>query len=126
MEPVITINGTLLTEAQAETLRVAAGTFLMDLRENGLGDDDHGKDTTALYLVHLRTIFSLMTVLEPRTDTERLDFLDRNMRMKMGWKVGIAPAGNVSVSSVIQPGGPTDIRSAIDAAMVAAEKENAK
>lgn len=54
-----------------------------------------------------------------REDARRLDFLDGNARMKMGWYVGAAPAGNLLVSSVIQPNGQTSIRAAIDAAMPA-------
>ena len=55
-------------------------------------------------------------------DAERLDWLDRNLGMKMGWRVGVAPAGNVSITSVVQLGGgdPTPIRAAIDAALAAA------
>ena len=56
-------------------------------------------------------------LLKACADAKRLDFLDGNLRMKMGWNVGCAPAGNLSVSSVIQPSGPTSIRTAIDAAM---------
>lgn len=51
-------------------------------------------------------------------DAARLDFLDGNLRMSMGWRIGKAPAGNLSVSSVIFPlGGATSIRDAIDQAM---------
>lgn len=51
-------------------------------------------------------------------DSALLDWLDaQNLRMRMGWKVGVAPAGNVSITSVIQLGGePTTIRAAIDKA----------
>lgn len=56
-------------------------------------------------------------LLKACADAKRLDFLDGNLRMKMGWNVGAAPAGNLSVSSVIQPSGPTSIRAAIDTAM---------
>lgn len=56
-------------------------------------------------------------------DAKRLDFLDGNRRMKMGWYVGAAPAGNLLVSSVIQPDGQTSIRAAIDAAMPEAIEE---
>lgn len=52
-------------------------------------------------------------------DASRLDFLDRNLAMKMGWHVGRELAGNLSVRSVIQPSRPTDIREAIDRAMPA-------
>ncbi|MFS2007935.1 hypothetical protein ACEN9F_30445 [Duganella sp. CT11-25] len=47
-------------------------------------------------------------------DTTLLDFLDRNLRLNMGWRVGVAPAGNLSVQSVI--GSKTTIREAIVAA----------
>lgn len=55
-------------------------------------------------------------------DAARLDFLDAtNKRFQMGWKVNIAPAGNVSVQSIIMGGRP--IREAIDAARGADEGE---
>jgi hypothetical protein len=50
-------------------------------------------------------------------DSARLDFLNGNRRWNMGWCVGAAPVGNLRVCSVIQPSGPTSIRSAIDTAM---------
>jgi hypothetical protein len=52
------------------------------------------------------------------TDTERLDWLERtNKPFNMGWRVGIAPAGNLRIESVIQLGSAvTPIRDAIDAA----------
>lgn len=57
-------------------------------------------------------------LLKACADAKRLDFLDGNMRFKMGWYVGAAPVGNLLVSSVIQPSGKTtSIRTAIDAAM---------
>lgn len=57
-------------------------------------------------------------VIDLNADAERLDFLDRtNARFRMGWKVGTAPAGNVSVQSVIHAVGRViGIREAIDAA----------
>jgi hypothetical protein len=52
-------------------------------------------------------------------DAARLDFLDTNAhKFRMGWKVGAAPVGNISVQSIIMGGKP--IREAIDAAMAAA------
>ena len=50
-----------------------------------------------------------------RADAERLDFMDSNRKFLMGWEVGIAPVGCISVRSVIH--GPLSIREAIDAAM---------
>ena len=55
-------------------------------------------------------------------DSELLDWLDAtNKRFKMGWKVGVAPAGNCSVQSVIFLGNsePVTIRAAIRAALLA-------
>lgn len=53
-----------------------------------------------------------------REDAELLDWLDaKNKPFKMGWQVGVAPAGNVVVKSVIYPTTePVAIRSAIRAA----------
>jgi len=55
-------------------------------------------------------------VIELNADAERLNWLDAtNKRFRMGWKVGIAPAGNCSMQAIIMGGHP--IRAAIDAAM---------
>jgi hypothetical protein len=57
-----------------------------------------------------------------KRDAERLDWLDAtNKRFRMGWYCGIAPAGNVSLTTVIMGGKP--IRQAIDSALSAAEKK---
>ena len=54
-------------------------------------------------------------------DAARLDFLDTNVhRFRMGWEVGAAPVGNLSVRSIIMGGKP--IREAIDAAMSATQE----
>lgn len=54
-------------------------------------------------------------------DAKRLDWLDAvNAPFRMGWQIGLAPAGNVAIHSVIQLGDgakTTPIRAAIDAAM---------
>lgn len=50
-------------------------------------------------------------------DKARLDFLDGNARFRMGWQIGIAPIGCLSVKSIIMGGKP--IREAIDAAIEA-------
>lgn len=57
-------------------------------------------------------------VEELRADAERLGWLDaQNISKRMGWKVNVAPLGNVSVQSVIFLGSePVKIRDAIDAA----------
>ncbi len=58
-----------------------------------------------------------------RLDAERLNWLDaNNIQKRMGWKVGVAPAGNVLVSSVVFLGSePMTIRSAIDIARTPAK-----
>lgn len=48
-EPRITINGTVLTVGQSMTLRVALGSFMAQLQQEGLGDDVHGKAMTQAY-----------------------------------------------------------------------------
>ena len=55
-EPKIIINGHELSEAEAMTVRVAIGSFSMDLRENGLGEDETGKVMTRGYLAAIREI----------------------------------------------------------------------
>lgn len=58
-------------------------------------------------------------------DSELLDWLDAtNKRFKMGWKVGVAPAGNCSVQSIICLGNSelVNIRAAIRAAIAQERK----
>lgn len=47
-------------------------------------------------------------------DAGRLDWLDRNLQMKTGWRVGVAKAGNIVITSVGLS--ETTIRDAIDTA----------
>lgn len=60
MEPEIIINGKKLTNGQSITLRVAATTFVMDLKNDGLGNDNHGVAMKAAYLARLNEIINLM------------------------------------------------------------------
>ena len=60
IEPTITINDRQLTDAQAMTIRVAIESFASDLSENGLGDDETGKQTTKGYLNRIKEIRSLI------------------------------------------------------------------
>lgn len=48
-EPDIIINGHILNPGQAMTIRVALQSFLMELHDRGLGDDDTGKQITKGY-----------------------------------------------------------------------------
>jgi hypothetical protein len=60
MEPEIIINGIRLIEAQAMTVRCAVNSFIIDLQNNGLGDDEHGKAMARAYLARLREITEIM------------------------------------------------------------------
>lgn len=58
-------------------------------------------------------------------DAKRLNWLDdTNKRFRMGWEVGQAPAGNVSIRTIITGG--KSIRDAIDAAMLASRSQEGK
>ncbi len=59
-EAVIVVNGTTLTVAQSMALRVALENFASDLRDHGLGEDDHGREITRLYLARLDEIRALI------------------------------------------------------------------
>ena len=69
-----------------------------------------------------RALAALPVAVGAGEDAELLDWLDAaNLKMRMGWKVGKAPAGNVSVTSIIFLGSePVPIREAIRAAMTPA------
>lgn len=56
----ITINGVELTIGQSMTLRVALQSFAMNLRKNGLGDDETGKAIAKGYLARLNEINNLI------------------------------------------------------------------
>ncbi len=54
-EPIITLNGRLLTQGESMTIRVALQSLYMTL-EDGLGDDEHGKAMTEGYRACIRNI----------------------------------------------------------------------
>lgn len=61
MEADIIINGVKLTDAQAMTLRVAIGGWLMDLQNpDHLGTDEHGRFMTAAYRLRASEIQDLI------------------------------------------------------------------
>ncbi|MGO9016152.1 MAG: hypothetical protein ACLQF0_14375 [Dissulfurispiraceae bacterium] len=49
VEPLIIINGQVMTDSAAMTVRVAIEHLFSDLTPDGLGDDAHGKRMTELY-----------------------------------------------------------------------------
>jgi hypothetical protein len=61
-EAAITINGVPLTTAQAMTVRVALGSFAMDLQNHHLGGDEHGEAMTRGYLAAIYEIHQMMRI----------------------------------------------------------------
>lgn len=59
-EAAITVAGVPLTPAQSMTIRVALASFLTDLAEHGLGDDDHGRIMTQRYTQFGHEILALI------------------------------------------------------------------
>ena len=59
-EPAITVNGVRLTTGQAMTVRVALSHFALDLKEDGLGDDDHGLKMVEGYQGALAEIYKMI------------------------------------------------------------------
>ena len=57
----ITINGKTINIAQATTLRVAVTSFIYHLHYDGLGNDEHGKSMTKLYLKSAREVEKMLT-----------------------------------------------------------------
>ena len=55
-EPKIIINEIVLNDAQSMTIRVALNNFSLDLTSDGLGEDDHGKQMTKLYLKRISEV----------------------------------------------------------------------
>lgn len=58
-EPIITINGTQVTNAMAMTIRVAIESFSARLQD-GLGEDLHGKSMVRLYNDRIQEIRDLI------------------------------------------------------------------
>ena len=59
-EATITINEFGLTNAQAMTVRVALEVYAISLREDGLGDNDLGRQMTRTYLDRISEIRSFI------------------------------------------------------------------
>lgn len=64
-ESEVTIDGVPLSFAQVMTLRVALTSYLMELRENGLGDDTTGKAIAAGYLAHGHAVARMLSNPSP-------------------------------------------------------------
>ncbi len=59
-EPIITMNGLMLTESEAMTVRVAVESFSMSLHHEGLGDDEVGESLTKAYMMNIDRIRTKM------------------------------------------------------------------
>lgn len=57
---IITINGHTLSPGHIVTIKVALESFAMDLKDSGLGDDQHGLTMTRLYLDRIAEIRSIL------------------------------------------------------------------
>lgn len=55
-EPQIIINGYELSNSESMTVRAAIEGFSEDLKENGLGEDEHGIRMARLYLKNIEAI----------------------------------------------------------------------
>lgn len=60
----ITINGQQLTDAEANTLRVAVTALHSEMSDPlALGEDEHGRTMTRLYSHHCEQILAMMGVI---------------------------------------------------------------
>jgi hypothetical protein len=63
-EPVITVNGEQVSEAEAMTIRVALSCYAMDLEnENALGSDVAGREIRGGYIRCIHALFRRMGML---------------------------------------------------------------
>ena len=61
-EAKIEISDQRLTEGQSMAVRVALQLFVMDLQENGLGEDDLGRELVANYLARIGEVNQLIAL----------------------------------------------------------------
>lgn len=59
-EPSIIINGIKLSDGAVMTIRVALESFWIDLKADGLGNDNHGKNMAVAYKGQINHIRDLM------------------------------------------------------------------
>ena len=113
-----------ISEPVASELPLDVDGLFMHLKILGLDNERLCKQALRIAIASR----SQPVAAEQAEDSAMLDWLDKNnARFQMGWRVGIAPAGNASIQSVIQLGGQplTSIRAAIRAAMSNREAGNA-
>lgn len=59
-EAKITINGKELSYAESMTVHVAISSFMMELKHEGLGEDETGKQITKNYIKNCKEILNKM------------------------------------------------------------------
>jgi hypothetical protein len=62
----ITINGVTLTLGQSMTLRIAVTAFWVDMRENGLGEDEEGIAVAKINENNCSEIIRLISDRDPK------------------------------------------------------------
>ena len=56
----MTLEGVPLSSAQVMAIRCAVTGMITDLVNDGLGEDEHGKEMTRLYLINLRAVEKIL------------------------------------------------------------------
>ncbi len=67
-EPEVIIDGKRLSVGEAMTLRVAISSFISDLSQNGLGEDDTGKAICDGYIRNGRSILGKMNCFKQQNN----------------------------------------------------------
>lgn len=72
IEPCIVVNGKILTEGQAMSVRVAITSFLMDMTKKGaLGTDEHGEAMREAYKARLSEVVAFINPVDSRSAKEK-------------------------------------------------------
>jgi hypothetical protein len=72
-EPLITVNGQELSEAQAMTVRNALEAFAAFLADNGLGNDGNGKRIADAYIARINEIRRMIFGVRRTADNQTGD-----------------------------------------------------
>lgn len=59
-EAKISVNGIPLTVGQSMTVRVALSSLMFSMRDDGLGDDDHGKRMSKAYADRAQEVLKMI------------------------------------------------------------------
>jgi len=78
----IIINGVKLSQAELTTLHVALNSFAIELKSEGLGDDDNGRSITAGYLGCVSSISQKMLAAPGTQECQGLDQQHQDLSRK--------------------------------------------